>query len=339
LLISYGKGLLLYAPPVLLALLELAPFVRRYPMEGLVIAGLSLSYVLAYSWAPLRAWLSGRPHSWLLCVLVLIALALVAGLGLAPKRQTVLRYLQEVRHDLSYDMGRFVRRGAWGLLFSPGKGLLLYAPPVLLALLAFAPFVRRYPMEGLVIAGLSLSYVLGYSSRRGWHGGLCWGPRYLLPVLPLMLLPVGALWAWAADIAVRRWMLRAALGLVGLVGALVQLGGVAIYPANYYVNVLQVQPLEGTAGDTLEHFYLDWDTFPIAGHLRLAVVRAHQLMAGEGASIPEGGVPSEPAEPKVPRRSRALWQYFIHREGLDFWWAPPSICVNLTDGGAIGERP
>jgi hypothetical protein len=163
---------------------------------------LAVPWLLAYSWAPLRAWLSGKPHFWLLCVLGLIALALVVGLGIAPKRETLLHYLQEVRHDLSYDAGSFVRQGLWGLLFSPGKGLLLYAPPVLLALLAFGPFVRRYPMEGLAIAGLSLSYVLAYSSRRGWHGGLCWGPRYLLPVLPLMLLPIGALWAWAAGIAV-----------------------------------------------------------------------------------------------------------------------------------------
>jgi membrane protein YdbS with pleckstrin-like domain len=291
---------------------------------------LAVPWLLAYSWAPLQAWLSGRPHSWLLCVLVLIVLALVVGLGIAPKHETLLHYLQEVRHDLHHHAGHFVRQGVWGLLFSPGKGLLLYAPPVLLALLAFAPFVQCYPREGLAIAGLSLSYVLAYGTRRGWHGGLCWGPRYLLPVLPLMLLPVGVLWAWAAGIVARRRVLGAAVGLVGLVGALVQLGGVAIYPANYYVNVLKAQPLEGTAGDNLEHFYLDWDTFPIAGHLRLAVARAHQLMAEEGASMPEEGVPSEPSE---------LWQHFIHREGLDFWWAPPSICVNLTDGGAIGERP
>jgi hypothetical protein len=128
-------------------------------------------------------------------------------------------------------------------------------------------------------------------------------------------------------------MLGAALGLVGLVGALVQLGGVAIYPANYYVNMLQVQPLEGTAGDTLECFYLDWDTFPIAGHLRLTVARAHQLMAGEGVSIPEGAVPSEPSE---------LWQYFIHREGLDFWWAPPRPfpckAARGAEAAALSER-
>jgi hypothetical protein len=33
----------------------------------------------------------------------------------------------------------------------------------------------------------------GYSIYAHWDGGICWGPRYVVPVLPLLLLPAGEL--------------------------------------------------------------------------------------------------------------------------------------------------
>lgn len=108
--------------------------------------------------------------------------------------------------------------GLWGQLLSPGRGLLLYAPP-LLAL----PWAARAAWRadrglvgaiGTVVVGLLLLHAAWWS----WHGGWGWGPRFLLPAVPLLMLifalgdrPRLGAWPWALAMAA-----CAALQLPGL---------------------------------------------------------------------------------------------------------------------------
>ena len=78
--------------------------------------------------------------------------------------------------------------GAYGLLLSPGKGLLWYALPLLVAVAGFASFARRHRPEVTFIALLTLTLVLFFGSYSTWHGDGAWGPRYLVPLLPFLLL-------------------------------------------------------------------------------------------------------------------------------------------------------
>jgi len=73
--------------------------------------------------------------------------------------------------------------GIAGLLASPGKGLLFYAPAAVAA-----AFVRRGWRLWLP-AVLSL---LLHSQVLDWTGGTGWGPRFLFPVLPVLLVPLAA---------------------------------------------------------------------------------------------------------------------------------------------------
>lgn len=82
-------------------------------------------------------------------------------------------------------------QGVVGLLFSPGKSVFLYAPPLLLSVLGWRRLHRRVPAlaESLLIAaGIALLF---YGSWWAWHGGWCWGPRFLVPLMPLWVLPMG----------------------------------------------------------------------------------------------------------------------------------------------------
>jgi hypothetical protein len=80
-----------------------------------------------------------------------------------------------------------VLTGLYGLLLSPGVGLFVYVPLVALATVAFPRFWQRWRREAvliLLLLGLRLALYAQWSS---WDGRE-WGPRFLVPVLPLLML-------------------------------------------------------------------------------------------------------------------------------------------------------
>lgn len=78
--------------------------------------------------------------------------------------------------------------GLPGLLVSPGKGILFFSPPILLALFGYAGLRRRAPMLATTIAATTLVLVPFLACIRFFGGDWCWGPRYLIPILPLWAL-------------------------------------------------------------------------------------------------------------------------------------------------------
>ena len=78
--------------------------------------------------------------------------------------------------------------GLYGLLFSPGKGLFVYIP--FLAALAFsAPvFFRRVRREAVFGILLFAYYAVLFSTWYYWWGGTNWGPRFLVPTIPFLVL-------------------------------------------------------------------------------------------------------------------------------------------------------
>jgi hypothetical protein len=79
--------------------------------------------------------------------------------------------------------------GLDGLLLSPGRSIFLYSPPALLGLFAFRRFYEVRRAEALLFATVACTYLLFYSAQDLWHGGYAWGPRYLLPTVPLLVIP------------------------------------------------------------------------------------------------------------------------------------------------------
>ncbi|RMD97013.1 MAG: hypothetical protein D6812_16035 [Deltaproteobacteria bacterium] len=80
--------------------------------------------------------------------------------------------------------------GLYGYLFSPGRSIFLYSPPLIAALLAFPAFLRRCRVEGYALLSIFLLFLGCYATWHVWDGGWCWGPRYLLQSLPFLLLPL-----------------------------------------------------------------------------------------------------------------------------------------------------
>lgn len=78
--------------------------------------------------------------------------------------------------------------GLFGNLFSAGRSIFLYSPPMLAALMFFPRFARRHAFAAFVVAGTVLLKLFVFGKWWGWNGGMCIGPRFLLPVIPLCCL-------------------------------------------------------------------------------------------------------------------------------------------------------
>jgi 4-amino-4-deoxy-L-arabinose transferase-like glycosyltransferase len=79
--------------------------------------------------------------------------------------------------------------GAFGLLFSFNSGLIFYATPVVLGLVGIRRFTRQFPREVVLFALTGLMILTIHSGWVHWAGLSDFGPRYLVPMIPLLLLP------------------------------------------------------------------------------------------------------------------------------------------------------
>lgn len=120
--------------------------------------------------------------------------------------------------------------GLFGLLISPGKGVLLYNPIVWLGLVGLLTMLRRRRAEALFFLAFCVVALGFYARYNFWTGGWNWGPRYLLPLLPFLLLAAGD-WVHAHPTRLRRSLL---IGLCALTLAL-HLPALAVDQSRYLV--------------------------------------------------------------------------------------------------------
>jgi hypothetical protein len=80
--------------------------------------------------------------------------------------------------------------GLMGLFLSPGKSLFLYSPPLIVSLLALPRALRSRPGSWFWAFLLTAGPVVWFYSRfLFWSGDWCWGSRYVLFIIPPLLLP------------------------------------------------------------------------------------------------------------------------------------------------------
>jgi hypothetical protein len=85
-----------------------------------------------------------------------------------------------------------LKEGLYGLLFSTWRGLFYYSPILLFSLPGFFYWFKDRNDRTLP-AALLLSFIailLFYSATPAWRGGNSYGPRYLVSVMPFIVLPM-----------------------------------------------------------------------------------------------------------------------------------------------------
>lgn len=154
----------------------------------------------------------------------------------------------------------------FGLLFSDGRGLFVLSPVLLLSLFAWPALHRAHPRAGGLVLGHLLTLALFFAAFDGWYGGWCWGPRYLLPAVPLLGV---ALAAWLEQAAWWRRVLTVSLVAVSL---WIQILSIAV-PHRMYMTAIASAP-----ADITQFFY----------YSRFSPVLAHQkILARKLAGEPD----------------------------------------------------
>jgi hypothetical protein len=114
-------------------------------------------------------------------------------------------------------------KAIWGITFSPFRGLFVLSPLLLLAVPGFILWWRsgeHRPEFWVALAGVLTTFLFNSSSIM-WWGGFAIGPRYLLPMLPFMALPIifvfrewgNRMWIKALCFVLFAWSLIATWGL------------------------------------------------------------------------------------------------------------------------------
>lgn len=175
--------------------------------------------------------------------------------------------------------------GLYGLALSPARGLLLYAPIVLLAAVCLPWAWRRSRLMTLTVVCLIAVRILFYAPWFSWEAGVSWGPRFLVPAMPVL--------APLLLEAVRRWPRLPNLGralFAGLVAVslAIQVVGAAEIPGgerlwlamnraqiDYGPDFSRFIPVRTSPRTEaiIDGYLFDWQYFPLYDS-------AQQLLAG-----------------------------------------------------------
>jgi hypothetical protein len=220
-------------------------------------------------------------------------------------------------------MGSSVAGGLWGLLFSPGGSVFLYSPVLIPAVVALVRLRGRSPRLVWQLAALAGMFTLFYAQMASWAGGRSYGPRYLVPFLPVLCVPLAA---WMADLTPRprRWVM-----VCCAVSVLVQVPGVLVDFAKVRVSFAR----QFQAGPYEERMHT-WEACPLVLNAKAAaaaIPATARHLAGLEPRPPVGGTAGE--------ASRDFSQQFAF--SLDFWWVylfylgVISGSISITTGGVL----
>ncbi|AXA36718.1 hypothetical protein BRCON_1941 [Candidatus Sumerlaea chitinivorans] len=215
-------------------------------------------------------------------------------------------------------------RRLFGTLFSPNRGMFVFSPILLLAMVALPRNLAHWRTERWR-AALALAALVGILMRGffyGWFGGHCYGSRYMLDVAALLLLGAAPLF----DFLLANWR-RAVLpiALFGL-SAFIQWLGVARDYESW--NILM--------GMTRETNAWNWRKSQILHCLTYGASTREPLAVSSAVNLPPNGVIRLKDDPTSP----FLRYGFVYQEPHGNWAMPPraGIAFNLSAPSALRLR-
>jgi hypothetical protein len=203
-------------------------------------------------------------------VLMLVVPVIVWGVALLA--YNALRYGDPFTSGYNFEEGEGFNYplvwGMFGLWLSPYRGMFWYNPLLLWLIIGGRSLWRKHRAVFLLVVGVTLAQSLVYGAWWSWHGGIVWAPRFLIPVLPLLMLLVVISWR---DTLTQVWQKGAIYALVALSLVVQMLGTLIPYNAYYgflYGNYGTFVP-EGLVSGLEDVVMTDVGLSPIIGHARI----------------------------------------------------------------------
>lgn len=226
--------------------------------------------------------------------------------------------------------------GLAGLLISPGKGLMWYCPVLPVGIGGLVILARREGRAAALLSGVAASYLLVHSVYNHWHGGGAWGPRLILPIVPLLTLPVAEVFRHPP----RRAWLQLALALLLAGSAILQLPAVLVHPGR------TLQALYDRAASptdyTLRLLYRPADSpllgqwrslLEVAALARSAEARHAVIQTARAAALQENGDPATAIVGHLSFNTFDLWPVYWLVLGAPW---PPLVVVEGALAAAAG---
>jgi hypothetical protein len=190
----------------------LLPYGRDFFAEPLVALGVVVMVERALAGRELQAGTAlalavlARPQSAAFAPLLLAYAALRPGGGVRVAARTLPPLAVAAALTVAYNLVRFadplqfgyrppvdpgfttpLLKGTAGLLLSPAKSVLLFAPAIVLVpFAAVSLWRRRRALVALVLAIFAVTWALA-ATWHSWQGGWSWGPRLILPGVAVTL--------------------------------------------------------------------------------------------------------------------------------------------------------
>ena len=222
-LYAYGRKRIGASPPASLAIaLAVAFGTIVFPFATMLFAHVPPAFflVLAFYWLDERPLLAGMSAgisglSLYLCIPAAAVMFLGArhrwrfllggipfGIALAlyhyvcfgsPFRTSVETSTAFTEEGLLFGVFRLpLPTALWGLTGSDYRGLFFFSPFLVLSFAGAVVMLQRRVMrrELAMIFAVSAIFILSVAGFNGWHGGGSYGPRYILPMIPLFAIPL-----------------------------------------------------------------------------------------------------------------------------------------------------
>ena len=195
--------------------------------------------------------------------------------------------------------------GISGLLLSPGRGFLFFVPTVWLLPWAWKRFRSEHSSLAIVVVGISLGYLLFYGRFEAWYGTESWGPRYLVPLLPITLLPLAAL-----STVARRWLVA-----VAFVGVVFQVPPLVASPSLYFRSLDRL----AAAGEVVDPIY-DIRQSPLVLHWREALDLLTDSPGQGGPAFGDVAGEIEAGHHQLVRALPNFWFFYAKALGVNVGW-------------------
>lgn len=174
-----------------------APLARRRALGAGLLAG--AAFLCRFDTLLLSAWLLlscalRAPGSWVRRSMAAVSFAT----GLAPflalqAAWNAYRFGDCLELGTSVQSWRLFRGDVLTALplmvVSPYRGMLAYSPALILGVAGLILLFKKDPRLAVTISGLSVTALVFFSAFGFWRSDATWGPRFLVPLTPFLLLP------------------------------------------------------------------------------------------------------------------------------------------------------